>query len=57
MRMQRARELLDTTDDKLEAIAPRVGYRSPIAFSRAFARTVGVMPSDYRGRRAKSGAA
>lgn len=53
MRVQRAQELLETTDDKLDAIAPRVGYHSAVVFSRAFARVVGMTPSEYRVRRAK----
>lgn len=48
MRMQRAQELLDITDDKLEVIAARVGYHSAMVFSRAFARYVGLTPSEYR---------
>jgi AraC-like DNA-binding protein len=51
MRVQRAQELLETTQDKLEAIAPQVGYRSAAVFSRAFARCVGMTPSEYRARR------
>jgi AraC-like DNA-binding protein len=53
MRVQRAQELLELTDDKLEVIAPRLGYRSAVVFSRAFTRMVGVTPSEYRHRRAK----
>ncbi len=53
MRVQRAQELLETTDDKLDAIAPRVGYHSAVVFSRAFARVVGQTPSEYRQRRAR----
>jgi AraC-like DNA-binding protein len=51
MRIQRAQELLETTDDKLEAIAPQVGYHSAVVFSRAFVRVVGLSPSQYRERR------
>ena len=51
MRIQRAQELLETTDDKLDAIAPQVGYHSAVVFSRAFVRVVGVTPSEYRERR------
>jgi len=51
MRMQRAQELLEATDEKLEAVAPQVGYHSATVFSRAFARCVGMTPSEYRARR------
>lgn len=51
MRIQRAQELLESSDEKLEALAPRVGYRSAIVFSRAFVRCVGVTPSAYRDSR------
>jgi len=51
MRIQRAQELLETTEDKLDAIAPQVGYHSGVVFSRAFARYVGMTPSQYRDRR------
>lgn len=50
MRMQRAQELLEKTDDKLDAIAPLVGYDSALVFSRAFKRWIGTSPSEYRGR-------
>ena len=51
MRIQRAQELLERSEDKLDAIAPQVGYRSAVVFSRAFVRCVGVTPSHYRERR------
>ena len=51
IRMQRAQELLETTDDKVETIASQVGYSSGLVFSRAFARCVGLSPSEYRQRR------
>jgi AraC-like DNA-binding protein len=50
LRIHAARTLLASTDDKLETIAQTVGYRSPIAFSRAFRRWVGCLPSEYRVR-------
>ncbi|MCX6952016.1 MAG: AraC family transcriptional regulator [Verrucomicrobia bacterium] len=50
MRIQRAQELLATTGDKLDAIAPRVGYRSAVVFSRAFVRCTGMTPTEYRER-------
>ncbi len=55
MRMQRAATLLETTHDKLETIAPVVGYSDAIAFSKVFKKWIGSPPSEYRaGRRAKS---
>ena len=48
LRIQRAQELLETTGDKLDAIAPQVGYRSAVVFSRAFVRYVGLTPTQYR---------
>ncbi len=53
MRMQHAQDLLEEHDEKLDAIAPRVGYRSAVVFSRAFIRCVGMTPSHYREQRAK----
>lgn len=50
MRLQRAQELLETTDDKLDVIAPQVGYRSAVVFARAFARVFGMTPTQYRMR-------
>jgi AraC-like DNA-binding protein len=48
MRMQRAQELLESGNDKLEVIAVRVGYDSAVVFSRAFKRCIGRSPSEYR---------
>ncbi len=48
MRIQRAQELLEATDDKLEAVASQVGYHSKDVFTRAFTRCVGMAPSHYR---------
>jgi AraC-like DNA-binding protein len=50
IRIQRAQELLETTDDKLESVAAQVGYRSSDVFARAFTRCVGMPPSRYRAR-------
>jgi AraC-like DNA-binding protein len=50
MRMQRARHLLETTDDKVEVVGGEVGYRDGLVFSRAFRRWVGCAPSEYRRR-------
>jgi len=48
MRIQRAQDLLERTEDKLDAIAPQVGYRSAVVFSRAFSRCVGMTPTQFR---------
>jgi len=48
MRMQRAQELLEKTSDKLDAVAPAVGYANAMVFSRAFQRWIGCSPTDYR---------
>ena len=50
MRIQRAQELLASTDHKLDVIAPEVGYRNAEVFSRAFTRCVGMTPTQYRQR-------
>lgn len=50
LRVQAAQTLLITTNNKLEVIAEQAGYRSPIAFSRAFKRWVGCFPTEYRAR-------
>ncbi len=48
MRMQRAQSLLETTEDKLDVVAARVGYIDGTVFSRAFKRWIGVGPREYR---------
>jgi AraC-like DNA-binding protein len=52
-RMQRAAELLGTTDASLAQVAEWVGYDSEFAFNRAFKRHLGVAPGIFR-RSAKS---
>lgn len=47
-RMQKATELLRVGDKKLVEIANSVGYDSDAAFSKAFKRTVGASPGEYR---------
>jgi AraC-like DNA-binding protein len=48
LRMSRARELLDTTDQPIAEIARALGYADPFYFSRQFRSVHGVSPSDYR---------
>ena len=47
-RMDRAVELLRTTDDKTYQIAQKVGYDDPNYFSYVFKKKFGVSPSQYR---------
>lgn len=47
-RMQRAIELLHKPGRKLVEVAQSVGYESDAAFSKAFKRTVGLSPGEYR---------
>ncbi len=47
-RMQTARLLLQSTDLPMAQIAYRVGYDAPEAFSRAFKRSFGVAPAEWR---------
>ena len=49
-RMQTATCLLRDGNAKVSAVAAEVGYESVAAFSRAFARTVGVPPAAWRKR-------
>ncbi len=50
LRMEHARRLLESGNDKLEVVASQVGYANAAIFSRVFSRWVGVPPGEYRGR-------
>lgn len=50
-RIERAKRLLVTTDEKLATVAARVGFSSASTFAEAFARDVGEPPSAWRARR------
>lgn len=47
-RIQKACQLLRTTDAKMYEIAERCGYSSPQYFSQVFIRKMGLKPLDYR---------
>ncbi len=50
-RMERARELLRTTDKRSGEVAAAVGYKDPHYYSFLFKKTQGCTPRDYRGKR------
>ena len=50
MRLETARRLLEDTGDGVAEIARRCGYGTPESMRRAFLRTVGVGPAEYRRR-------
>jgi len=47
-RIERARELLESSNLPVTEVAARVGYDDPTLLARAFRKAVGVSPSDYR---------
>jgi AraC-like DNA-binding protein len=50
IRIQKAMDMLRSTEENLENIAERVGYRDPFVFSKAFKRLQGASPSEFRRR-------
>lgn len=47
-RLNKARQLLQTTDLSIQDIAVRVGYDNPLTFSKMFKNAFGVSPKYYR---------
>lgn len=50
VRVDAAKRLLETSEHGVDGVARAVGFGTPEALRRAFARRVGVSPSDYRAR-------
>ncbi len=50
IRMERAAELLDTSEDKTYVIAHKVGYNDPNYFNYVFKKHMGMTPIKYRKR-------
>ena len=48
MRIERAKELLTTTNMKLSSIAMEIGYNEPNYFSHVFRKLEGITPKEYR---------
>src|ERR1700709_221138 len=57
VRMERAAELLAARGLTVREVAPRVGYRQPAQFAKAFRRHHGLAPSAFRDPRRFRGAA
>lgn len=54
LRVERARELLERSELKVEAIARAVGMRSPSSFVATFRALTGATPTEYRRSRAET---
>jgi len=50
LRVERAKELLSTSQDKVQDIAVAVGFETAAYFTRFFKKHVGVTPQEYRSR-------
>jgi len=48
VRIEEAKQLLETSEMPLDEVAAEVGYAEPASFRRLFGRMVGVTPSTYR---------
>ena len=56
LRIEEAKQILETTDAQIDVIAADVGYAEPVSFRRLFKRQTGVTPAQYRRRFSKVGA-
>jgi len=50
VRVERAKRMLETTDQPIEAVGWAVGYEDPASFRRLFKRLAGIPPGAYRQR-------
>lgn len=50
LRLEEAKQMLETSDLPVEAVALEIGYEDASFFRRLFRRKVGLAPSDYRKR-------
>jgi len=48
LRIEEAKQMLETTDSTVEEIGREVGYQDPVSFRRLFRRLTGLSPADYR---------
>lgn len=54
VRLERTQELLSSTDDTLDQIAKKTGFRSVQYLATVFRESIGQTPGDYRKRRPKT---
>jgi transcriptional regulator GlxA family with amidase domain len=50
LRIEEAKQMLETSDAQIEAVAAEVGYQDASFFGRLFRRRVGLTPAQYRRR-------
>jgi transcriptional regulator GlxA family with amidase domain len=50
LRIEEAKQMLETTDAPIEDVAGEVGYVEAAAFRRVFKRATGISPHEYRKR-------
>jgi transcriptional regulator GlxA family with amidase domain len=50
LRLEESKQMLETTDEPVEAIAEQAGYEDASFFSRLFRRRIGLTPAQYRKR-------
>ena len=50
MRIEEAKQILETTNEPTDSVALAAGYADPVFFRRVFKRAVGVTPARYRQR-------
>lgn len=55
LRIQKAKEQLETTQQSIDQIAFQVGYEDLSAFRKRFKQWLGLSPSEYRKRFMQSG--
>ena len=48
LRIQKACQLLDFTDMKINQISPKIGFEDSLYFTRIFKKNMGMSPSEYR---------
>jgi len=48
LRIQKACQLLDFTDMKINQISPKIGFEDSLYFTRIFKKNMGLSPSEYR---------